>query len=81
MKLDKTQLKILLKKYTDELFNRYYITNPPTIIKHDRVELGYSGSHNPKNSIHFQFKTTKPSEKDLEIFIRVFTETLIEEIN
>ena len=73
---DKSALKELLKRYTDNLFQRYYITNPPQIYKSDNVEMGYSKSEKTNSqSIHFGFKTTQPTETDLEMLIKVFVET------
>jgi len=73
---DKIMLKTILQDFTDELFSRYYITNPPQITKSDNVEQGYGGETNPRQSIHFQFKTTKPSRKELEMVVKMFVETL-----
>ena len=38
---DKIMLKTILQDFTDELFSRYYITNPPQITKSDNVDRGY----------------------------------------
>jgi len=73
---DKIMLKTILQDFTDELFNRYYITNPPQITKSDNVDRGYGGETNTRQSIHFQFKTTKPSRKELEMVVKMFVETL-----
>ena len=62
---DKIMLKTILQDFTDELF-RYYITNSPQITKSDNVDRGYGGETNTRQSIHFQFMTTKPSRKELE---------------
>ena len=72
---DKSALKDVLKRYTDKLFHRYYITNPPQIYKSDNVDMGYSKSEKAnRQSIHFGFKTTQPTETDLEMLIKVFVE-------
>ena len=52
--------------------NRYYITDYPQITKSDNITRGYDD----KQSIHFQFKTNKPSETELDMMIKVFIETL-----
>tara|TARA_A100001015_G_scaffold214293_1_gene240536 strand:+ start:273 stop:524 length:252 start_codon:yes stop_codon:yes gene_type:complete len=73
---DKSALKQVLKRYTDSLFQRYYITNPPQIYKSDNVDMGYSKSEKSnRQSIRFGFKTTQPTETDLEMLIKVFVET------
>ena len=74
--MNKIQLKQILKDFTDQLFDRYYITNPPQITKSDNVDQGYGGETNPRQSIHFQFKTTKPSRNDLNLLIMMFVEQL-----
>jgi len=73
---DKAVLRDLLKRYTDTIFNKYYITNPPQISKSDNVQMGYSRSQNTSaQSIRFGFKTTQPTETELETVIKVFVET------
>ena len=73
---DKSALIQTLKRYTDSLFQRYYITNPPQIYKSDKVDMGYSKSEKSNSqSIHFGFKTTQPTETDLEMLIKVFVES------
>lgn len=69
---DKSKLREIIKDFTDLLMDRYYITNYPQITKSDNITRGY----NDRQSIHFQFKTTKPSQTELEMMIRVFLETL-----
>lgn len=67
-------MKEILKDYTNILVDRYYITNYPQITKSDNITQGY----NDKQSIHFQFKTTKPSETEMDMMIQVFIETLMD---
>jgi|TARA_R110000796_G_scaffold164806_2_gene281663 hypothetical protein len=71
---DKIRMKEILKDYTNILVDRYYITNYPQITKSDNITQGY----NDKQSIHFQFKTTKPSETEMDMMIQVFIETLMD---
>jgi len=74
---DKTRLKEILNEYSDKLFERYYITNPPLIKKNDRVALGYGRNKNKESeSINFVFKTTKPSKDEIKSFIKVFVDML-----
>ena len=70
---DKQNTITLLESFTDELFDRYYITHPPTLKKSDRVGMGY-GSNKTKEtqSINFGFYTTKPSEDEMKIFVEMF---------
>ena len=74
---DKTKMISVLESFTDQMFNRYYITNPPTIKKNDKgvQRLGY-GSNKTKEtqSINFLFSTTKPSESEIKTFIKIFVE-------
>ena len=60
---DKSRLKEILNQYSDKLFERYYITNPPILKKNDRLSMGY-GTNKSKDSesINFVFKTTKQYE-------------------
>ena len=44
---DKHNLINILERYSDMLFDRYYITNPPTIKKYDKISRGY-GSNKSK---------------------------------
>ena len=69
---DKTRLQEIIKDYTNILMDRYYITEYPSITKSDNITRGF----NDKQSIHFQFKTTKPSETQMDMMIKVFIETL-----
>jgi len=69
---DKSKLTEIIKDFTDLLMERYYLTDYPQITKSDNITKGY----NERQSIHFSFKTTKPSETELEMMIRVFVETL-----
>lgn len=69
---DKHRLIEILKEYTDILMDRFYITDYPQITKSDNITRGY----NDRQSIHFQFKTTKPSETELDMIIKVFSETV-----
>tara|TARA_R110000851_G_scaffold116810_1_gene243232 strand:- start:7439 stop:7666 length:228 start_codon:yes stop_codon:yes gene_type:complete len=69
---DKTRLKEIIKDFMNLCMDRYYITDYPQITKSDNITRGY----NDKQSIHFQFKTTKPSETELDMMIKVFIETL-----
>ena len=69
---DKTTLKEIIKDFMNLCMDRYYITDYPQITKSDNITRGY----NDKQSIHFQFKTTKPSETELDMMIKVFIETL-----
>jgi len=69
---DKTRLKEIIKEYTDILMDRYYITDYPQITKSDNITRGY----NDRQSIHFSFKSSKPSETELEMMIQVFIETI-----
>jgi len=69
---DKSKLTEIIKDFTDLLMERYYLTDYPQITKSDNITKGY----NDRQSIHFSFKTTKPSETELEMMIRVFVETL-----
>ena len=73
---DKSVLRDILKRYTDSLFKKYYITNPPQIYKSDNVRMGYGrNEHSSSQSIRFGFKTEQPSEIELETFVRVFVES------
>ena len=74
---DKARLKEILNEYSDKLFERYYITNPPLIKKNDRVSLGYGRNKNKESeSINFVFQTTKPSEEEVKSFVNVFVDML-----
>ena len=74
---DKARLKEILSEYSDKLFERYYITNPPLIKKNDRVSMGYGRNKNKESeSINFVFNTTKPSEEEVKSFINVFVDML-----
>ena len=70
---DKMNTISLLESFTDEMFSRYYITNPPILKKSDKVSLGY-GSNKTKEtqSVNFGFYTSKPSEDEMKIFIELF---------
>ena len=72
---DKSKMISVLESFTDQMFNRYYITNPPIVKKSDRVSLGY-GSNKGKEtqSINFGFYTNKPSESEVKTFIKIFVE-------
>tara|TARA_R100000005_G_C4986757_1_gene194884 strand:- start:564 stop:812 length:249 start_codon:yes stop_codon:yes gene_type:complete len=74
MKIEqKNELRHILKRYTDKLVDRYYVTHPPQIYKSDNVGLGYSRNENtPSQSIRFGFKTTQPTERELDSLIKVF---------
>ena len=74
---DKHKLIDIIELYTDMLFDRYYITNPPLLKKMDRVGMGY-GSNKSKESqsINFVFNTTKPSEEEIKSSIKVFVDML-----
>ena len=69
---DKTRLKEILKDYTNILVDRYYVSNYPQITKSDNITRGYKEGQ----SFHFQFRTTKPSETEMDMMIQVFIETL-----
>ena len=70
---DKSKMISILESYTDKMFDKYYITNPPILKKSDRIELGYGSNKNKKtNSINFVFKTDKPSELKVKSFIKTF---------
>ena len=74
---DKSKMVNVLESFTDQMFNKYYITNPPTVKKTDNgvQNLGYgSNRHKESNSINFVFSTTKPSENEIKTFIKVFVE-------
>ena len=72
---DKAKLKLLLEDFVDEMFDRFYITNPPTIRKSDSITRGYGfGKDKPTQSINFGFHTTLPSKRDLESIIEVFVD-------
>ncbi|MDP6339633.1 MAG: hypothetical protein QF842_04800 [Candidatus Marinimicrobia bacterium] len=77
MKIEEKQnLKIILERFSDKLFERFYITNPPQIVKSDNINMGYgNGVIKPQQSIHFGFKTTKPNEDDIKTLIKVFIES------
>ena len=61
------------ESFTDEMFNRYYITNPPILKKSDKVSLGYGSNKNKETqSVNFGFYTSKPSEDEIKIFIEFF---------
>ena len=64
--------KEIIKEYTDILMDRYYMTDYPQITKSDNITRGY----NDRQSIHFSFKSSKPSETELEMMIQVFIETM-----
>ena len=74
---DKSKMVSVLESFTDQMFNRYYITNPPTIKKYDSgvKELGY-GSNKTKETVSLDmgFFTTKPSESEVKTFIKIFVE-------
>ena len=75
---EKSVLRDILKRYTDKLFGRYYITNPPQIYKSDNVRMGYSNNkQSPSQSIRFGFKTEQPTENELDSLIKVFVESEI----
>jgi hypothetical protein len=71
MNLDKTQMKVLLNNIITDFCNDYYVSNPPSIVKHDKIELGLGSKHNTTNSIHYSFKTTKPSQSQIELWIKI----------
>ena len=78
---DKAKLKLILDEYRDMFFDRFYITNPPTIKKSDSITRGYGyGKDKPTQSINFVFHTTLPSKRDLDIMTDLFIErqTLLE---
>ena len=69
---DKNKLIEILEGYTDKLFQRYYITNPPILKKYDKVDMGYgSNKSSSSQSINFVFNTTKPTEDEIKSFIKV----------
>ena len=75
---DKHILLDILERYTDKLFERYYITNPPQIYKSDNVRMGYgNGVNKPTQSIHFGFKTTQPNKDELNTLRKVFVEGVV----
>ena len=76
MKIEEKQnLRIILERFSDKLFERFYITNPPQIVKSDNINMGYgSGVIKPQQSLHFGFKTTKPNKDDIKLLIKVFIE-------
>tara|TARA_B100000963_G_C22476260_1_gene602514 strand:+ start:195 stop:386 length:192 start_codon:yes stop_codon:yes gene_type:complete len=55
---DKARLKEILNQYSDKLFERYYMTNPPILKKNDRLSMG-CGTNKSKDSesINFVFET------------------------
>ena len=72
---DKHNLINILERYSDMLFDRYYITNPPTIKKYDKISRGYSSNKSKESqSINFVFNTTQPSEDEVKSFIKVFVD-------
>ena len=74
---DKSKMINILESYTDKMFDKYYITNPPILKKSDRMELGYGSNKNKTtNSINFVFKTDKPSELEVKSFIKTFVDML-----
>ena len=74
---DKNKLIDILNTYTDKLFDKYYITNPPLLKKNDRVSLGYGGNKSKESeSVNFVFKTTKPSKEEMRSQVKVFVEML-----
>ena len=74
---DKVRLKEILNEYSDKLFERYYITNPPLIKKNDRVSMGYGRNKSKESeSVNFVFNTTKPSEEEIRSFVNVFVDML-----
>ena len=74
---DKVRLKEILNEYSDKLFERYYITNPPLIKKNDRVSMGYGRNKSKESeSVNFVFDTTKPSEEEIRSFVNVFVDML-----
>ena len=55
---DKVRLKEILNAYTDKLFERYYVTNPPLIKKNDRVSMGYGRNKTKETeNVNFVFNT------------------------
>ena len=75
---EKQKLKIILERFSDKLFERFYITNPPQISKSDNVQMGYSRSQNTSTqSIHFGFKTTQPNKDELNTLRKVFVEGVV----
>lgn len=79
MKLDKTQMKILFNNLITDFCDDYYVSNPPSIIKHDRIDMGLGSKNNTTNSIHYSFKTTKPSQSQIDMWIRVKVEEFCNE--
>ena len=74
---DKKKLKEILEQYTDKLFERYYITNPPLVKTTNRVDMGYGRNKTKESeSINLVFKTTKPSEEEVKSYIKVFVDML-----
>ena len=75
--LDKTKMKNILKEFADELFDRYYIVNPPTVKQSNRLSRGYGRNKNKETeSLNYTFITTQPSEQDIDSQIAVFVEKL-----
>ncbi len=74
---DKSKMIRVLESFTDQLFDRYYIVNPPTIRKSDSgvQSLGYGSNKNKETqSINFGFFTTKPSEDEVKRFVKMFVD-------
>jgi len=73
---DKNKLKIILKEYTDRIFDKYYVVNNPLVKNTNRItERGYGRNKNKEtDSINFVFNTTKPSEDEMESFCKQFVE-------
>jgi len=76
MKIEEKQKLInILENYSDKLFERFYITDPPQLTKSDNVFMGYgNGVNKQQQSIHFRFKTTKPNRNEIKTIIKVFVE-------
>ncbi len=74
---DKSKMISVLESFSDQMFNRFYIVNPPTIKKSDKgvQNLGYgSNKHKEMNSIELGFFTSKPSENEVKTFIKIFVD-------
>ena len=74
----------LMMSFLDEFFERYYVSEYPTIKKSDSISPGYrpttqrelKGIQTKKRqSINFTFSTIQPSRKEIQSCVKVWLQT------
>lgn len=64
-------------KVLNELSEKYFIHNRPTIKKSDNLELGWGGNGGRKTTINFTFITEKPTRSEIEREVKEILEELL----